>query len=364
MKLRIESSTVRYLLLGSALAGVLQGATPKVEAAARVRLNGALLPTQVPPLQRNGRTLVPMRTIFQALGAQVRWNGLTKEITAQSGSSNVRMQIGNRQALVNNQRVTLDQAPLLYRSYTMVPLRFVAEGLGADVHWNQALQLVSINTTGTAGQPGDLSNVAGAGRNNTIIPANVVIPVRMNSIISSADARVGDVFTARVRSQATGDSEFPAATLLEGVVTAVQRRRANNPGLLDVNFRAAILPGGTRVPLRGELIGLDDDSVLMNSEGRMVARAPQVNGRNFQIVGVGQGGVGFAVGEVVQNKNAITQVRSPRGTTLYRRNVNRNLVGEAVVPRGQEFGVRIVNTVSYNDATGYRQDRQQYLQNR
>ncbi|MDF2439566.1 MAG: hypothetical protein JWN98_550 [Abditibacteriota bacterium] len=219
-------SLLKTTLLVSAGLAALPSAS---QAQTRVQVNGNVLPLTVAPLQRSGRTLVPMRPIFQALGANVNWNQLTQEITAQHGASNVRLQIGRRDALVNNQRVILDQPPLLYRGATMVPLRFVAEGLGADVHWNNALQLVSISTQGTAGQPGQAT-----GGNNLVIPADTVVPVRLNESLSSGDARVGDIFTARVQSQRAGDSEFPAGSNIDGVITAVKRRRGAKPGVRDV----------------------------------------------------------------------------------------------------------------------------------
>jgi hypothetical protein len=364
MKPTIQGTTrIVYRPAVCAVAGALlmvHGGMPAT-AAPRVQLNGNMMPASMAPVLRGNRVMVPMRSIFEALGAQVRWNSLTREIAAQHGSASINLQIGNRDAMVNGTRVRLDQSPVLTRNRTLVPLRFVAEGLGADVHWNNALQLASISTRGTAGQPGGM---AGGGTNAVNIPANIVLPVRMEAGLSSADARAGDVFTARVVSRVSGDAEFPAGTRIEGVVQRVQRRRANNPGLLDVQFRAALLPDGTRIPLRGEPVGLDDDSVQENAQRRLMARAPMVSGKQMAFAGVGRGGVGYVLGTVQHTNNAISSVRGPRGNVLYQRNVNRNLIAQAVVPQGAEFGVRVINSISFRDTSGFRLDREQFLQGR
>jgi hypothetical protein len=70
------------------------------------------------------------------------------------------------------------------------------------------------------------------------------------------------------------------------------------------------------------------------------------------------------LGEVQQTNNAISSVRGPRGNVLYQRNVNRNMIAQAVVPQGAEFGVRVINSISFRDTSGFRLDREQFLQGR
>src|SRR5215210_7414536 len=84
-----------------------------VAQASYVTLNGQPLATSVAPITRSGRTLVPMRDIFEALGATVQWNSLTQGIVATRGTTAINMQIGNRVANVNSQQVRLDQSPML-----------------------------------------------------------------------------------------------------------------------------------------------------------------------------------------------------------------------------------------------------------
>src|SRR5688572_16836689 len=118
------------------------GLCPNAEAAS-VTLNGQPLATTAAPIVRHGRTLVPMRDIFQALGATVVWYGPTRSIVGRRGATSIGLQINNRSASINDRQVRLDQAAILYHGSTMVPIRFVAESLGAQVGWNTATQIAS-----------------------------------------------------------------------------------------------------------------------------------------------------------------------------------------------------------------------------
>jgi hypothetical protein len=119
-------------------------------AAPTVELNGQPLQTSVSPLIMNGRTLVPMRDIFEALGAKVNYNALTRGISATRATSTVNLQLGNKAATVNGQTVYLEQAPMTISGSTLVPLRFVSEAMGARVSYNAPTQLVSISQSGSS----------------------------------------------------------------------------------------------------------------------------------------------------------------------------------------------------------------------
>ena len=113
-------------------------------AAPRVMLNGQQLSFDVPPIIENSRTLVPLRTIFEAMGAAVNWNATSSTVTATKGSATIILPVGSRVATVNGQNVTLDVPAKIVNSRTLVPLRFVSESLGAQVDWNNTERLVTI----------------------------------------------------------------------------------------------------------------------------------------------------------------------------------------------------------------------------
>ncbi|RYX85852.1 copper amine oxidase N-terminal domain-containing protein [bacterium] len=124
-----------------------------------------------PPQSVNGRLLVPLRAIFEALGAQVDFAGGT--VRAQRGSTQLQLQIGSQAAVVNGQNRTLDVPAQAIFGRTFVPLRFVGEALGAGVAFNNATQTVSITSPagsqpGTGGTPTDpIYNVPGTGQTVT-----------------------------------------------------------------------------------------------------------------------------------------------------------------------------------------------------
>lgn len=100
----------------------------------------------------NGTTLVPLRTIFQALGANVDWDGDTQTVTATKGHITVRLQIGSKTAYCNGQPVSLQVPGKVVNGSTMVPLRFVSEALGANVNWISTTQTIAI-TSGFQNRP-------------------------------------------------------------------------------------------------------------------------------------------------------------------------------------------------------------------
>lgn len=88
------------------------------------------------PVIVNNRTLVPLRMIFETLGATVEWVAETKTVNAKKGSTSISLQIGSSIAKKDGKSITLDAAPQLIDGKTMVPLRFVSEALGAEVKWD------------------------------------------------------------------------------------------------------------------------------------------------------------------------------------------------------------------------------------
>ena len=117
--------------------------------AVNVTLDGKSLSFVVPPQIINGRTLVPLRVIFEALGASVEWKDSTQTVTAVRGNTTISLRIGSNVLTKNGASVTLDVPAQLIDSRTMVPARAVAEAFGADVKWVEATQTVIITTAGT-----------------------------------------------------------------------------------------------------------------------------------------------------------------------------------------------------------------------
>ncbi len=133
-------------------------------------VNGQVVTFQQPPVEQAGRVLVPLRGVFERLGASVVYeNGL---INATGNGRNVSLHIGSTQATVNGQSQSIDVPPYVIAGRTLVPLRFVAQALGASVNWNQSDNTVRINGGGNAnaGVPSRMNNRANYLRN--IVPTD------------------------------------------------------------------------------------------------------------------------------------------------------------------------------------------------
>ncbi|MDI9449250.1 MAG: copper amine oxidase N-terminal domain-containing protein [Pelotomaculaceae bacterium] len=113
--------------------------------AVRVILNGRTLQFDVPPIIENDRTLVPLRVIFEALGAGVEWDGATQTVRAERDGTIIKLVIGGK-AYVNDQPVELDVPAKIVNDRTLVPLRFVSEALGCRVEWFGDSMTVSITS--------------------------------------------------------------------------------------------------------------------------------------------------------------------------------------------------------------------------
>ncbi len=111
----------------------------------RVILNGRMLQFDVPPIIENDRTLVPLRVIFEALGASVEWDGATQTVRAERDGTIIKLVIGGM-AYVNDQPVELDVPAKIVNDRTLVPLRFVSEALGCQVEWFGDTMTVNITS--------------------------------------------------------------------------------------------------------------------------------------------------------------------------------------------------------------------------
>jgi len=125
-----------------------QAPTPPVPAAQPigVYLDGVPLSTDVPPQLIDGRTLVPLRAIFEALGAEVDWNPATRTVTGTRGDTVVVLTIGSTTPTVNGQVVPIDVPAQIVDDRTLVPVRFVAESFGVEVDWDGNTRTVTITT--------------------------------------------------------------------------------------------------------------------------------------------------------------------------------------------------------------------------
>ncbi len=102
----------------------------------------------VPAFISDGRTLVPLRFIGEALELDVSWHTATKTVTLTGAEGTVTLTIGMPKAYANNQQVSLSTPPTIKDGRTMVPLRFVSEALQANVDFVASSKLITITPKG------------------------------------------------------------------------------------------------------------------------------------------------------------------------------------------------------------------------
>ena len=111
-----------------------------------VYLDGHALSFDVPPQIIDGRTMVPLRVIFESMGAKVDWDGNTQTITAVKDSILIKMTIGQYDIQLNGNSKKMDVLPIIVDGRTLVPVRFVAQSFGASVDWDSVNRDVIIST--------------------------------------------------------------------------------------------------------------------------------------------------------------------------------------------------------------------------
>ncbi len=142
---------IKHLGIVAALAALVLSQTAAL--AITVIVNGQPLSASPPPVERNGRVLLPMRLVFEALQAHVTWEAATQTAIGARGDTIVRMTINSPTAYINDRAVTLDVPPQLIGGSTYMPVRFPAEAFGAYVGWNGATQTVTITLPGAGSPP-------------------------------------------------------------------------------------------------------------------------------------------------------------------------------------------------------------------
>lgn len=134
--------TIAIIILGTTFAFA--------ESEIKVLLNGNQLNFDVQPQLIDNRTMVPMRTIFEALGSNVSWDEESQIIIAGYQSSIIMLKIDSTVMVAENlstnqeNKITLDVPPQVINGKTLVPVRAISESLGAKVEWDDETQTIII----------------------------------------------------------------------------------------------------------------------------------------------------------------------------------------------------------------------------
>ncbi|HOM01402.1 MAG TPA: stalk domain-containing protein [Acetivibrio sp.] len=139
-----------------------------------VCVNGKYLKMDVPPIIENGRTLVPIRGVFESINAYVDWLPEWQTVNVLKDDKIITLRINTNIAYVNKEAVKLDVPPRIIDGRTLVPIRFISESIGAEVGWDDATKTVIINTVKNVPEDkefefkGNVSTLMGASLENII----------------------------------------------------------------------------------------------------------------------------------------------------------------------------------------------------
>ncbi len=124
----------------------------------RVSVDGRYISfTDAEPIIYDGRTMVPVRAVFDALGAEVDFNS-KGVIIGKKGNNTVEMCLGNKYIISNGIPSAMDTVPIVINSRALVPARYIAESFGYSVSWDSQSKTVSINSRGYAPAPAPQTN--------------------------------------------------------------------------------------------------------------------------------------------------------------------------------------------------------------
>lgn len=134
------------VLIASMFVGSFAIAAPSEAKTIDVKIDGQMLEMDQPPVVQQGRTLVPLRAIFEGLGAEVTWHQSSGSIFCYRDGATIDLTVNDRIGYINGECVTLDVPPIAVNGRTMVPVRVVSEALGAICEWKGEQNLVDITS--------------------------------------------------------------------------------------------------------------------------------------------------------------------------------------------------------------------------
>jgi len=321
------------------------------------------------PVVRDARVLVPLRGVFEQLGATVQWNPEQRLVTASQGSRNIRLNIGSTDAKINDRTMTMDVPAEIVNGSTLVPLRFLSEALGANVKWESTNRLVAISTGGgdqSYERPNRMENGRpnkwNRDRNGNGIPdreenqaantiaANTVIPVKLNNKLSSNGSSAGDKFTATVQTENENFyGGIPKGAYIEGHVADVRAKSGSEPGVIELAFDRIRLPNGRSVAIDGTLYSLDDNAVTRNDDGVLVAKSSSSQNNRAVYAGYGAG-AGLILGALTKQPLEKALLGGLLGYVIGTASPSKSNPSNITLAKGKEFGVRLNEQVAL---TGY-----------
>lgn len=174
-----------------------------------VYINGSEYHFSPSPVIKSGNTLVPMRPLFEALGAEVGWNNTSKTVTGKRGNITVSLSIGRTTASVNGQKRTLAVPAQLINGSTYIPLRFVGEAIGDSVVYDPASKAIKIISRAVTASPTLKVHFIDVGQADSIY---IQAPDHYDILIDGGNNADGPSIVQYLKNQGVDDIELMIAT--------------------------------------------------------------------------------------------------------------------------------------------------------
>lgn len=196
-------------------------ASPQTASNIKLVVNGSEIKTDVPPAIIDGRTLVPLRAMLEAVGASINWEPSTQTVTAKKDSTTIKLIIGSSSAYVNNVQKNLDVPAMIINERTMVPARFIAENFNYNVKWNSASNTVNITSYNDVNDHPEIAAHNVSGVPDGWVPCNI-------GTLNSAAHAIADGSVVYVNGQYWCSPEYANAQTNESVVWVKDVAEGNN----------------------------------------------------------------------------------------------------------------------------------------
>lgn len=134
------------ILMAAILSIAMTGHGVLADSGIRIKIDGNPVVFDVEPQLINDRTMVPVRAVFEALGADVKWKSDINTVLAYKNGINIQIKIGNSSMIKNSKLIELDSPAVIVDGRTLVPVRAISEGFGYEVSWDSDTQTVNISS--------------------------------------------------------------------------------------------------------------------------------------------------------------------------------------------------------------------------
>ena len=227
----------------------------------KVAINGVYLSFEQPPVVEDGRTLVPMRFLFECLGDKVTWDEETRSVTAENKNSAVTFSLDSLTADVNGTEQTMDVPAKLIGDKTYVPLRFLSENLGYTVTWDEetstakiAVDSQKVSNYALTQATNVTCSINGLWTESYAIGGNLYIPVDVLQNYGFDVTKENNVYKVELNASKEKIGDFMNQGKMKGYMPVYSNTQ--NPVLINGNMANTYSVSGLLVVQADELLAL------------------------------------------------------------------------------------------------------------